>query len=377
MGSTKGRRKKDDDPRSLHAERLHLQPLPSGGLLRAHRRTELGSARQRLLLRPELQLRKRVLVPSQLRLQPLREDRDDLLRPQRTERALPPGLPFRSARSSPSRYALDRPPSENPVTPLERERDDSVVPVPGSTLPSELPEPACVAGDRSKTRGRGTADDGSAGDDGSPAVASALVENHRRFLAFLGRRVARPEDAEEILQEAYVRSITRGDTVREGEASTAWFYRLLRNALVDYYRRQGAEQRALDAMGQELAAHDATISPALDAELRNVVCGCVSALLPTLSPSYAEALRRVDLDGERVQDYATALGISANNAAVRLYRARQALREKLLRSCGTCAKHGCVDCQCGASSDGAPSHRAGPSAVDGPTPDRGSASGCC
>ncbi len=56
----------------------------------------------------------------------------------------------------------------------------------------------------------------------------------------MGRR----DVAEEILQEAFVRSIGRGSTLRDGELATAWFYRLLRNALVDHHRRRDVEQRA-------------------------------------------------------------------------------------------------------------------------------------
>lgn len=176
----------------------------------------------------------------------------------------------------------------------------------------------------------------------SPAALRALVENHARFLGFLERRVSRRDIAEEILQEAFVRSIDRGASLRAGESATAWFYRLLRNALVDHFRRQGAQQRALDALANELGTEEA----AADAEMMGTVCACVGALLDTLNPSYAEALRRVEMEGATVQAFAAEAGISANNAGVRLHRAREALRRQLARSCGTCATHGCVDCHC-------------------------------
>lgn len=175
----------------------------------------------------------------------------------------------------------------------------------------------------------------------SPAALRALVENHARFLAFLERRVSRRDVAEEILQEAFVRSIDRGASLRAGESATAWFYRLLRNALVDHFRRQGAQQRALDALANEVAADEAA-----DEEMMGAVCACVGALLDTLNPSYAEALRRVEMEGATVQAFAEEAGISANNAGVRLHRAREALRRQLTRSCGTCATHGCLDCHC-------------------------------
>ena len=173
----------------------------------------------------------------------------------------------------------------------------------------------------------------------SPEVARVLVDNHRRFLAFLERRAGRRELAEEILQDAFVRGLAHGDSLRDAESATAWFYRVLRNALTDHYRRQSARARALDAAQHEL-------SEVADEEIMNEACACVTALVDTLKPEYAEAVRQVDLAGLSVQSYAAAAGITANNAGVRLHRAREALRKQVAKSCGTCALHGCVDCTC-------------------------------
>jgi RNA polymerase sigma factor (sigma-70 family) len=175
----------------------------------------------------------------------------------------------------------------------------------------------------------------------SPAVLRVLVANHARFLAFLERRVGRRELAEEILQEAFVRGIARGDQLRADESAIAWFYRLLRNALVDQHRRADAERRGLAALADEPRDEDET-----DPELAATICACVGSLVDTLKPEYAEALRRVDLEGAGVQDFARDVGITATNAGVRLHRARQALRRRVEQSCGTCAEHGCHECEC-------------------------------
>lgn len=76
------------------------------------------------------------------------------------------------------------------------------------------------------------------------------------------------------------------------------------------------------------------------------VCGCVSALIETLKPEYAEIVRAVELEEQPLSDYAQRSGITGNNAAVRLHRAREALFKRLVQSCGTCATHGCLDCHC-------------------------------
>jgi len=181
----------------------------------------------------------------------------------------------------------------------------------------------------------------------SPEGVAVLVENHRRFLAFLERRVGSRDVAEDILQDAFVRGLARAGQLRDRESVVAWFYRSLRNALVDHWRRTSSEQRIF-----ENAAVDADAGPAADPELMRTVCACATALLDTLKPEYGEALRRVDLDGVSVKDFAREKNVTPNNASVRLFRAREALRRQVERSCGTCAVHGCLDCTCGAPACG-------------------------
>jgi len=176
----------------------------------------------------------------------------------------------------------------------------------------------------------------------TPDAIGRLVSSHARFLAFLERRVASREAAEDILQEAFVRALARGDALRSEESAQAWFYRLLRNAIIDHYRRNGAEQRAKRAVASE---PEGEALPA-DAALHGTVCACVTELIETLKPEYAQALREVDLAQIDLTSYAKGLGISNNNASVRLHRAREALHKQLVLSCGTCATHGCLDCHC-------------------------------
>ena len=172
-------------------------------------------------------------------------------------------------------------------------------------------------------------------------LAVALVENRRTFLSFLERRVGHRDVAEDVLQEAFARSLEKVP-LQSAESAVAWFYRVLRNSVIDHYRRSGASDRALSALARQL---DEEAEPDLDE--RNAVCRCVSRLSETLKPEYALALRRIDVDGVSVQDYALEAGITANNAGVRIFRAREALRKRVVRWCGSCAEHGCIDCTCG------------------------------
>jgi RNA polymerase sigma-70 factor (ECF subfamily) len=175
-------------------------------------------------------------------------------------------------------------------------------------------------------------------------IVRSLVENYTRFLSFLERRVGSRDVAEDILQDAFVRGMRRAGNVRDTESATAWFYRVLRRAIADHWRRSGVEGRAREALAAASADH---ATPALDdEELWRESCSCVRDFLRTLKPEYARALERVDLDELPLRAYADEEGITPNNASVRLHRARQALRRQVKRSCETCAEHRCLECSC-------------------------------
>jgi RNA polymerase sigma-70 factor (ECF subfamily) len=175
-----------------------------------------------------------------------------------------------------------------------------------------------------------------------PAVIDVLVANHRAFLRFVERRIGNRALAEEIVQDAFVRSLDQGGEIRD--SALGWFYRVLRNAVVDRQRRQAVADRRLDQLAAELAS--AQSAEAAGGELAELACSCIAELANTLKPEYADALRRIEVEGLAVKEYADTLGISAGNAGVRIFRAREALRRQVARACGTCADHGCVDCTC-------------------------------
>ena len=120
---------------------------------------------------------------------------------------------------------------------------------------------------------------------GSDAVVRVLLENRTRFQAFLTRRLDSSDLAEEILQEAIIKALERGGEVRDGESIVAWFFRVLRNAVVDLHRRQGARARGLEQLARELE------TTASSEEATGEVCSCVSGVLATLRPEYQSPIQ--------------------------------------------------------------------------------------
>jgi len=83
-----------------------------------------------------------------------------------------------------------------------------------------------------------------------------------------------------------------------------------------------------------------------DEEIRTFVCGCIAHVLPMLRPAYAEILREVDLEDVPLGEFAKRHKVTPGNAAVRVHRARAALKRELIRVCGACTIHACLNCCC-------------------------------
>lgn len=175
----------------------------------------------------------------------------------------------------------------------------------------------------------------------SAKALERLLARRDDFLRFLEKRVESRSVAEDILQSAFVRGMEKSPDLRDGESVVAWFYRVLRNAVIDHYRSRETVTRHFEEWPEGLDV------PGQPVEfVKNQICQCVNSVLAELKPEYREALRTVDIEEHPVTQFATQSGITENNANVRVHRAREALRKQVRMVCGTCAEHRCVDCTC-------------------------------
>lgn len=176
-------------------------------------------------------------------------------------------------------------------------------------------------------------------------VIGRLIAHRHAFHAFLSRRVGDDTFAEDLLQQCFIKALAHAHSLKQMDRAIPWFYRILRHALIDYYRARQTDTKRAQAFLDDAATLDVQHVPSLD-ELQPTICACLDRLLLTLRPGYAELIRRIDLSGESLQSVAADLQLTTNNVTVRLHRARQALRQTLEEACGICSKHGCLNCTC-------------------------------
>ncbi len=171
---------------------------------------------------------------------------------------------------------------------------------------------------------------------GDPAALAALFNAHadklyRLALGLLGD----PVEAEDVVQETFVKLITHSEQFEGRARPETWLYRVAYNASLDRLRRKRADplpdaEAGSDGEGPPMPQSFVDWSTTPEAVLLNAEAG---AALVTAIQQLPESLRAVfllrDVEGFSTEEAAEALGLSIAAAKVRLHRARLALREQL------------------------------------------------
>jgi RNA polymerase sigma-70 factor (ECF subfamily) len=154
-------------------------------------------------------------------------------------------------------------------------------------------------------------------------VAALWREFSEPLRRFLRARIASAADADDLLQEVFLRIHRRLPELRETAKLQGWVYRIARNAVIDHYRAKrphvpfAEEADPLDPVGRDAV----DLTPAL------------RRFLGELPAEMRDPLIRYEFQGESLDDVARALGLSLTATKSRVRRARLQLREMLDRCC--------------------------------------------
>jgi len=155
---------------------------------------------------------------------------------------------------------------------------------------------------------------------GDFGAATRLIERvspqlHRFFLAQSQSRT----DADDLLQETWLRIHKVRHTYRPGEPALPWFYAIARHVRVDHYRksvRTAVAERQLEAMSIEPATVGAEFGYA----------DGLAALLAPLSESQRELLEMLKVAGMSLEEVARATSSTVGSVKQKVHRAYKKLR---------------------------------------------------
>jgi len=180
---------------------------------------------------------------------------------------------------------------------------------------------------------------------------------HERLLAYIRRRVKTLDEAEDILQDVFLRIHTGLGNLDNNQSVRAWAYRIARNAVTDHHRKKAAGARTVNKMAHgavEWSEQDDISDRAAEEFSR-----CIEPLLSELPQPYREAIELVELGGMTRKNAAQRLGLSESGMKARVQRGRGKLRDVLLDCCNLEFDHrgglldydrragaSCDDCDC-------------------------------
>ncbi len=158
---------------------------------------------------------------------------------------------------------------------------------------------------------------------GDFAAATDLIEQvspqlHRFFVAQSGSRA----DADDLLQETWLRIHKVRHTYRPGEPALPWFYAIARHIRVDHHRksmRTAVGERKLDAMSQDM-----TFTPAESDHAAGL-----EALLAPLPESQREVIEMLKVGGMSLDEVARATSSTVGSVKQKVHRAYKKLRETM------------------------------------------------
>lgn len=138
--------------------------------------------------------------------------------------------------------------------------------------------------------------------------------------------MANEQDAEDILQDVFLKIYSNIDKVKDNDRIYAWVYRITRNSIADYYRKKRDTAEFSDLSGESITDND-------EDEIINGLVLCLKNMIDSLPDKYKQAIMLTELGGLTQKELAQKLGMSISGAKSRVQRGRNMLREKFFECC--------------------------------------------
>jgi RNA polymerase sigma-70 factor, ECF subfamily len=155
-------------------------------------------------------------------------------------------------------------------------------------------------------------------------LLTAWQAHEGELRGWLRRRMPSTSDADDMLQDLFLRALRQRDRFCSVVNARAWLFTVARNAIADKLRLQ----RHLVELPDDLQAETSVESASVGA-----LTACLPRVLSELSAIDREAVTLCDLEGLSQADFARRVGLTLAGAKARVQRARKRLRQQLTEAC--------------------------------------------
>lgn len=150
------------------------------------------------------------------------------------------------------------------------------------------------------------------------------------------RLTRNPADAEDLVQETYIKAFQAFDSFTQGSNLKAWMYRIMTNLYITNYRK--AQRRPTQTSAEEItdyqllssASHESQGLESAEVEaLKKLPTSEISEALNALSEDYRMVVYYADVEGLAYKEIADIMGVPLGTVMSRLHRGRKKLRDAL------------------------------------------------
>ncbi len=177
-----------------------------------------------------------------------------------------------------------------------------------------------------------SAEDKKKKDESFAREALPWMDDVYRFALSLTRDAS---DAEDVVQETYLRAYRSWHTFQSGSDCRRWLFTICRNAFLRSRERQRFEVDAEDGDAEAVAAvrvHQQMMDDGTDRLLARLDLGpALSKALAELDEPFRSAVVLVDVEDQSYEHASEVLGVPIGTVRSRLFRGRRQLQEKLMR----------------------------------------------
>jgi RNA polymerase sigma factor (sigma-70 family) len=168
---------------------------------------------------------------------------------------------------------------------------------------------------------------------GDQSAYADLIRRHQRFVFTLAMRFAKNrEDAEEIAQDCFIKAYRSLETFKRESKFTTWLYSIVYTTAMSALRKKRVDTTSIDDEETYIQIENTSSGfDVNDAENRSRSF-YLNQAITQLMPDDATIITLFYKGEQSLEEIAQTLGIEANSVKVKLFRARQRLKEKLERN---------------------------------------------
>ena len=167
---------------------------------------------------------------------------------------------------------------------------------------------------------------------GDQSAYADLVKRHQRFVFTLALRFAKTrEDAEEIAQDCFIKAYRSLGTFQRNSKFTTWLYSIVYTTSMTFLRKKRVETDSIDDENTYVQLENHGGYDVNDAENKSRSYYLNQAIAQLL-PDDATIITLFYKGEQSLDEIGAAMGIEPNTVKVKLFRARQRLKEKLERN---------------------------------------------